>query len=640
MRPTDNHGRSNSQSLPTEIWMQIICNRSSGLSLVDLTRLCRVNKNFREIAMEAILESEELRYVGYWDPIRKTTVRYGRKVRKEHFVRTLGNDDIDNDNDTDSDSNTGSMLPHENLPHPPMPPDDSEHSSSDAAVLEEQEWSESDESEDSVESSESEDFDDYSDTDNSGTEKLTPGRDFWIELLKARTIGRIRTKPPTPDHVLTREVAEYIWQWKLDKSSLQEKPSETNFEDMVRAVCEVAVRYGYIHDRRAFFLGTKSHGSEAKSTVMDEFCAIFHDALLNVAVFIDDTNLLESILSIRYTVLCLDHSAANGTSDENETQRAPFKSRIPRVKKVSRHRSAAFKPPECGNSLIRLGNPVKVAVQTGNMQCTSMLLKSLAGDRSELNLCRQDIITTASLPKQIEFFRLAVDADPLITAYNIILPSLSSHLFLNGRSYLNTRSSAGVALSKILETTTDIEVFNLAYDAILAGFDVEEGVWWTKPPKTFSYAAHTLSSWGTKRLQRAVLDDCLPIVERLFQLGYNLDPNHSLAEANDENRDLVKYLIDSEITRDKALPTAVWNGNVRMVELLFKEGAGRNRKNVRKAIYAGIYVGSTGGGTEMLRLITSQPGLEGLFNQGYRRCFRRDFDVEGRRHVWQWLESL
>lgn len=599
--------------------------------------------------MEAILESDELRYVGYWDPIRKTTVRYERKVSKRRFDCTLGNDDTDTDNDTDNDSNAGSVSTHGNLPHSPTPPDDSEHNPSDAAVSEEQEWSESGESEspgepsepeDSVESSESDDSDDSSEADDSGTEQLTPDQDFWIKLLKARTMGRIRTKPLTLDHVLLKRVAEYIWQWNIDNDSLQNTPSETDFENIVRAVCEVAVKYAYIHDRRAFFIGDKSQGSEVKSTVIGESCAVFRDALLNVAVFLSNTGLLESILSRRYTVLCLDHSVANNTSDENNKHQAPFNPRIPRVEKVSRHRSAAFKAPQFGNSLVRLGNPAIVAVRTRNMQCASMLLNSLNGDLPELNHCQEDIITAASLPEQIEFLRLAIDAGPPLTAYNFRLPSLADHLYFHGRSYLDTRSGAGIAISKILETTTDVEVFNLVYDAILAAYNEEEGVWWTKPPKTFSYAAHTLSSWGTKRLQRAVQDDCLPIVERLFQLGYNLDPSHSLVEANDENRDLVKYLIDSEITRDKALPAAVWNGNVRMVELLFKKGAGRNRKNVRKAIYAGIYRGSTGQGTEMLRLVTSQPGLEGLFNQGYRRCFRRDFDVEGRRDVWQWLESL
>jgi hypothetical protein len=273
------------------------------------------------------------------------------------------------------------------------------------------------------------------------------------------------------------------------------------------------------------------------------------------------------------------------------------------------------------------------------MQCASILLKSLAEYRFELTLCRADIITTASLPKQKEFLRLAIDAGPPLTAYNLLIPPLSSQLYLFGRSDPETRSRAGVALSKILETTTDVEVFDLVYAAILAGYNEEERVWWTKRPNTFPYEAHTLSSWGMKRLQRAVRDDCISIVERLFQLGYNLDPNHSLAEANDENRKLVEYLVDSETTRDTALPTAVRNGNVRMVELLFKEGAGRNRRSARKAIYAAIYIGSDGD-TEMLRVLTSQPCSAGLFNQKTRRCFKRNLDVEGRRDVWRWLELL
>jgi hypothetical protein len=586
MQPTHNDDTGNSPSLPTEIWMQIICKRESGLSLADLTRLCRVNKNFRQMAMEAILESDVLDYVGYWDPIRRTTARYGPEVMKRSFVYTPGHHDTDTNNASDT-------LSHGKTLHPP-----------------------------------------------SETKQLTPNEDFWITHLKTRTMGKIRNKPPTRDHVLLRKVAEYVWQWKLDNNHVQGTPIETKFEDMVRTVCEVAVKYAYIHDRRTFFIGPEMRGCRVKCPVIDESCAVFRDALMNVAVFLDDTDLLESTIWRNYTVLCPYYrSFANGTSDKNNKDQAPFKRRIPCADKALRCWAASFRLPVCGNSLNRLGNPAKVAVETGNMQCASILLKSLAEYHSELNLCREDIITTASVPEQIEFLRLAIDAGPPLTAYNVPMSSFSSRLHMFGRSSLDTRSQAGVALSKILETTTDVEVFDLVYDAILAGYNEEEGLWWTKPLKTFPCAAHTLSSWGTKRLQRAVRDDCTSVVERLFQLGYNLDPNYSLAEANDENRNLVKYLIDSETTRDTALPTAVRNGNVQMVELLFKEGAGRNHRNVRKAIYAAISIGCNGD-TEMLRVLTSQPCLEGLFNQETRRCFKRDFDVEGRRNVWRLLELL
>ncbi|KAM0185407.1 hypothetical protein ACHAPA_010545 [Fusarium lateritium] len=632
MQPMHNDGTGISSSLPTETWMQIICKRDTGLSLGDLMRLCRVNKSLRQMATEAILESDILRHAGYWDPIRKITVRYEPKLRKRHFVCTLGV------KDTDSESESGSVLSHGDR-YPSMPPDGFEHHLSDDSVSEEEFDSEG------HEESEHEDSDESSKTDYSGnseTKQLTPSQDFWIMHLNERTMGRIRSKPPTRDHALLRKVAEYIWQWRLGNSHIQDIPTETEFEDIVRTVCEVAVKFAYIHDRRAFFIGTRKDESESRFTVIDWSCAVFRDALTNVAVFLGDAGLLESILSREYTISCPDHVHADTTSDESNKEPALFTGRIPHVQQVSHHRSAAFKPPECGDSLIRLGSPAKIAVETGNFQFASILLKSLATNHYELSLCRGDIITAASLPEKIDFLRLAIHAGPPLTAYNILLPSLADHLYFSGRSYFDTRSEAGVALSKILETTKDLQVFNLVYDAILAGYNEEEGVWWTKPPKKFSYAAHTLSSWGTKRIQRAVLDDCLPIVQRLFQLGYNLDPNYSPAEASHENRDIVNYMIDSGRTRDTALSTAVRNGNFEMVELLFREGAGRNGKNVRRAIYAAMDIGSNGGdrSTEMLRVLMNQPGLEGLFNRRTRRRFQQYFDVDERKDIWLWLELL
>jgi hypothetical protein len=35
-----------------------------------------------------------------------------------------------------------------------------------------------------------------------------------------------------------------------------------------------------------------------------------------------------------------------------------------------------FEPPECGRNLIRLKNAVEVAVQIGNIQCASVLLRA------------------------------------------------------------------------------------------------------------------------------------------------------------------------------------------------------------------------------------------------------------------------
>jgi hypothetical protein len=172
------------------------------------------------------------------------------------------------------------------------------------------------------------------------------------------------------------------------------------------------------------------------------------------------------------------------------------------------------------------------------------------------------------------------------------------------------RCRAGIEQSKILETTTNLQFFDLAYDAILAGYTEEEGVWWTTPPRSFPGAADTLSSRGIRRLQRAVVDGCLPIVERLLELGYYVGSTHSLKASEDVTRDLANYLIYNNRARDIRLLNVVQFGNYKLIKYVFRGRLG-NRKYVRKSIEIALQQRNL----EMLNVLTSDKCSGGEFGQ-------------------------
>jgi hypothetical protein len=72
--------------------------------------------------------------------------------------------------------------------------------------------------------------------EDSETGQLTPNNDFWTMHLMTRIMGKIRTKPPTRDHILLKKVATYIWQWKLNNSTPRSTSTEAEFADEVHIV--------------------------------------------------------------------------------------------------------------------------------------------------------------------------------------------------------------------------------------------------------------------------------------------------------------------------------------------------------------------------------------------------------------------
>jgi hypothetical protein len=351
-----------------------------------------------------------------------------------------------------------------------------------------------------------------------------------------------------------------------------------------------------------------------------------------MAVYLSDHTLLENTLSNEDPILCPFHDKALSTADGLPKVLASFQTPIPQAGRLVDNQ-LGFMSPKRGTSLMRLANPVKLAVQLGEMECLILLLKSVSARDRELDIYRMDIITEVALPDQIEFLRVAIESGRPLTRYRLVAPSIADMIWMNGRTGPSSRSPAGIQLSKMLEKTTNLEVFNLVYDAILQGYNEDEGVWWTQG---LSSGADILATWGLRRLQRAVLDDCLPIVRRLVDLGYSVGPTRSIEDLKDEEPDVVADIINGERIVDIVLPIAVKRGGLEMVKLLFTAGAPKKRKNVRKAMRIAMEQGNH----EMLEVLTSQGSPAGLLNRKTKRRWKKDLESSGRQNMLKWLEMM
>ncbi|KAF5626121.1 altered inheritance of mitochondria 6 [Fusarium sp. NRRL 52700] len=566
------------------------------LTLAEMLKLCRVSKAFKLLTMEAILESNMLDDVGYWDPVRKQTIFYHTVDcdRRSSYPPLLEN--VSDDDDMSSEPETADL----DRPSSPSPTEGDQAQFEDE-VLSDKELLTS-------------------------SPSVVPSDNFWVMYLTARILGRIRSKPPTQDHVLLLRVAEHIYRY------MQQTPFHLEVDNIVRMVCEVAVKHGYIYSHPDFYLKNESPALYASELQLDESCAVFRDALAVMAVYLSDTTLLEKTLSNDNLILCPFHFKGLLTADSQLTALSSFQTPIPQAGRIVDN-ELGFLPPKCGKSLMRLANPVKLAVQLGSMECVALLLKSVSARDRELEVYRNDIITEAVLPDQIEFLRVAIESGRPPTRYRLVAPSIADMIWMNGRTGPSSRSAAGIKLSKILETTTTLEIFDLAYDAIMAGYNEDEGVWWTKG---LSSGADTLASWGLRRLQRAVLDDCLPIVQRLVELGYSLGPTRSIEHLKDEEPDVIADIMNGERTVDVALPIAVKRGNLDMVKLLIMVGAYKKRKNVRKAMRIAMEQGNH----EMLEVLTSQGSPAGLLNRKAKQRWRLELQNSGRKNMLKWIEMM
>ncbi|CZS77842.1 unnamed protein product [Fusarium graminearum] len=595
MSPTSSRRSSRLQALPTEIKLHILHACADTLSLRGMLELCLINKEFYQMGMEAIFESDILQNAVYWDPIRGTKVRYEMIIEDEGYTYPFSHD-----GSIDSDGNEDDELPRYFKPSSTL------FKNSDNTRL----------STDSID------------------REFILSNEFCIRYLKARTLGKINRKPPTQDHMMLRAIAEHMKQYRLDHD-----PSySSTTEEEIQIVCEIAVKHGYIHDRHDFFTGERRYqDSIIPLSCLDETCAVLRDGLVALAIYLNEPDILRTILSKKQLVSCLDSSGVQNHIDKSANweveMAAPFTPWSPTIVRNGANIKLGFEQPECGRSLVRLANSARMVVQIDNMNCATILLDSLSGYSPEQDLVRQDIINESKTSEKLKWLRFAVTSGPSLTKYIVIHPGLQHELDWNGRTYYSSRKSAAIDLSKILDKTTSVEIFNVAYDAILEGFNEEEGVWWTKTSYKNSYAAHNLASWGTARIHRAVLDNSMPLVKRLIELGYHLRPTHFSKDLEDED---AQTLVDSEKPRDISLQLATSRGDLKMVELLFDIGAERNRKNVRKAMQVAMKQGNL----EILDVLVKRGNPKGLLNKRHKRFWRKEFEERGQQDMLPWIELM
>jgi hypothetical protein len=590
MSPIFNEGPSGLTALPNEIQLQVLYRCAESFSLREMMQVCFVNKAFYHMGMEAIYESDILQDAVYWDPVRGTKVFYEKIVEDEGYTYPCllnGWTDTDDEDEDDYD-----YLPRYFRTNAPA--DDTEDEEELLTAI----------------------------TEN----QFVPSNDFWIRFLTARTLGKIRTKPPTEDHVVLKAIAERIMHYPGFYTS----PCTATQEEAIRIVCEVAVKHGYIYDRRDFFIGEAPSRDTLKP--LDEGCAVVRDGILGLAVYIGENGIFETVIRKQQAVTCPGHL---DTDESSHGEIPPFA--FPQVEMIARNLKYGFQPPNCGRSLIRLSNFIKLIVHSKNapsaLNCATIMLYSLSEETGDRDLFRHGIIILTGTAEMVHWLRWAIDIGPPLTKYNIILPDMQHQLEYFGRTDWASRSQAAIELSSILDKTKSLEVFDVVYDAIMAGYTEEEGVWWTKMTHRHNYAAHNIRSWGTARIHRAVLDDCMPIVKRLVELGYHLGPNHSAEDLEDE---MTKTLVDSEKPRDISLQLAVSRGDMEMVQLLFQIGAERNRKNVRKAIWVAMEQDSC----DILEVLMEKGHPDGLLNQRLKRIWTQKLKALGKEDMLPWVEKI
>ncbi|KAL6921147.1 hypothetical protein FSHL1_005117 [Fusarium sambucinum] len=588
MSPTSNQSLSRLETLPTEIRLHIFHACADILPIREMFELCLINKHFYQIGMEAIYESSILQDAVYWDPVRGTKVFHVRIDDDDGYTYPCLLDSYN-----DSEYGEDDELPRYFRAQSPLPEN----------------------------STDSIDHD------------FIPSNEFCVRYLTARTLGKIRQKPPTRDHVVLKAVAEHMKQYKLDRDT----SCNTTIEEEVKVVCELVVKHGYIHNRHDFFAGNPLSDDDIPFTCLDETCAVVRDGLVAVAIFIDEPEILKTILAKAQSVTCPDHFTDDEnndqTSDKEAERLAPFTPWLPHVDRNGANIKRGFGLPDCGRSLIRLANSARMMVQTDNMNCATILLYSLSGDSREQDFVRHEIITESKTPESVKWLRFAIACGPCLTRYSIILPGLQHELDWLGRTDYSGRKLAAIELSKILDKTKSVDVFDVVYDAIMEGFTEREGIWWTKTSYRDTYAAHTLASWGMSRIHRAVLDNCMPLVKRLVELGFHLIPTHSSKDLEDEN---VNTLVDSEKPRDISLPLAVSRGDLEMVELLFDIGAERNSKNVRKAIKIALEQKNMA----MLDILVKRGHPEGLLNRRHARLWKQELEGRGHQDMLPWVDMM
>ncbi|KAI8722997.1 hypothetical protein NCS52_00154300 [Fusarium sp. LHS14.1] len=423
---------------------------------------------------------------------------------------------------------------------------------------------------------------------------------FWVDYLTARVMNKVHTLEPSSEHLWLRAIAERILEWREEERARGDRPDwsvkdEDELENIVRQISEFAAFQGEVSEHLDFYLGLRACGKHwVPILVLDERCGLFRDALLAVAVYLNEITFLHDRLDAGSKATCTHHPPLE--RHKGHYRPAPFN-----CHPIYNTERFGYESSETEDAArFSFGSPISVAMRLRRTQCLTALIKSLEEFPSELLLCRAEMMREADRLCNMEYMHLAIEADPPFTACPAVRP----------RDYVfhdDTRKEYAVKIFRdFFNTTTSLEIFDLLYPIMTANCQAGEVPYWD-----YYNSRDDFARWGTKRMYRAIRDGCLPIVKRLVQLKFSIGPQ-PMVEALESGHDcMVEYFLSLGVRFDGALAVPARTGDVQMAQLLLDKGAGKNKESMRNAVEEAMIHGNE----DMVRFLIGKVPAKGLLNK-------------------------
>ncbi|RTE81595.1 hypothetical protein BHE90_003860 [Fusarium euwallaceae] len=426
---------------------------------------------------------------------------------------------------------------------------------------------------------------------------------FWVDYLTARVMNKVLTLEPSSEHLWLKAIAERILEWREEERARGDRLAwsvehEDELESIVREIVEFAAFHGEFTEPLNFYLGLRTCGaSRVPKLVLNEDCGLFRDALLAVAVYLNEITFLQDRLDAGSKVICTHHPPPE--RHRGHYRPAPFNCR-PNYANYSTERFGRNPLVKEDAARFTFGSPITVAMRLGRNQCLAALIKSLAEFPTELLLCRAEIFREADRICKLEYMHLAVETDPPFTACPAL--RLRDYGFYN-----DTRKEQAVRIFRdFFETTTMLEVFDLLYPIMTANCRAGETPFWE-----YYSTGDDFARWGTKRMYKAIKDGALPIVKRLVQLKFSIGPQ-PMVEALESGYDcMVEYFLGLGVRLDGALAVTARSGNMQMAQYLLDRGAGNNKESVRSAVEEAMLDGNE----DMVMFLIEKARAKGVLNK-------------------------
>ena len=434
---------------------------------------------------------------------------------------------------------------------------------------------------------------------------------FWVDYLTARVMNKVLTLEPSSEHLWLKAIAERILEWREEERARGDRPNwnvkdEDELENIVRQISEFAAFQGEFSDEPLnFYLGLRTCGKHwVPILVLDERCGLFRDALLGVAVYLNEITFLQDRLEAGSKVTCTHHPPLE--RHKGHYRPAPFN--LPPMYEIYNIEVFGYKPSETEDAArFSFGSPISVAMRLRRTQCLTALIKSLEDFPSELLLCRAEVMREADRLCNMEYMHLAIEAGPTFTACPAVRP--------RDYGFHDTRKVYAVKIFRdFFNTTTFLEVFDLLYPIMTANCKAGEVPYWD-----YYNSGDDFARWGTRRMYRAIRDGCLPIVKRLVQLKFSIGAQ-PMVEALESGHDcMVEYFLSLGVRFDGALAVPARTGDVQMAQLLLDKGAGKNKESVRNAVEEAM----THGNEDMVRFLIGKVPAKGLLNKKAKANLKR-----------------